>query len=368
MNRPKKYKAKRARKTRITFVQKIFIIKKFFLLSIFSILILVISWQVGVFFNFLYEINFIQNHVPQRVTEHEPSNLGRESNTTYISLQANLLDFSVPYFNYNQYQYEQYDDKGIVNNTHELINELNEFMKTFGYNISVFYENLETGFKFSHNGDTVYFGASATKAPFAFYIFYKIHNGETNLNYIFSFTYEDFWEGSGVIRHNYSVGESFTQQRLLYLMLSPSDNIATRILRRVHGLNGFREFVYSVGANPGFVQNLTYSYISANEAGIFMREIYSFINSSLTYGDIFKNMLLSNRYPFIRSSYPIASKSGWAANFGGAFHDMGIVFAPSPYILIILSNKNGNYSDMVIYNNISMFIEDFNRRNFDIAY
>lgn len=242
--------------------------------------------------------------------------------------------------------------------------ELIEFMAQFGDTVSIFYENLETRFSFSHNGDMIYFGASATKAPFAFYILGKAANGETNLNSIHSFTNSDYWGGSGIIRHNYRIGSTFTQERLLYLMIAPSDNIATRILRRYHGLNGFRDFVYNIGGNPDFIQNLTYSYISANEAGLFMREMYRFINADSTYGYMLKNLLLSNRYKFIISTYSVASKSGWAANFGGAWHDMAIIFAPSPYTLSLLSTRAGNTSDRAVYDSISMFIEDFNRRHF----
>jgi len=238
--------------------------------------------------------------------------------------------------------------------------ELEAFVGQFGNTVSVFYENMATGFSFGHNADRVYFGASATKAPFALYIYLKAERGETYMASVHAYTANDFWEGSGIIRHRYSVGATFTQQRLLHLMLTPSDNIATRILRRVHGLEGYIAFVESIGANPYFVRNLTYSYLSANDAGIFMREFYRYIMSGGRYSHDFRDNLLANRYPFIISDYPVASKSGWARNFGQAWHDMAIVFAPSPYTLALLSNRAGNASDRAVYNSISMFVQEFN--------
>ena len=240
------------------------------------------------------------------------------------------------------------------------IHILEEFMEQFGNTVSVYYENLATGFIFRHNADRVYFGASATKAPFALYIYLKAERGETRMTDVHTFTADDNWGGSGIIRHRYTFGAAFTQRQLLHLMLSPSDNIATRILRRVHGLEGYTQFVESIGANPSFVQNLTYSYLSANDAGMFMRETYRYIMSGGTYSQELKNNLLANRYPFIISDYPVASKSGWSASFGQAWHDMAIVFAPSPYVLALLSSRVGGAGDRMVYDSISRFIQEFN--------
>ena len=240
------------------------------------------------------------------------------------------------------------------------IYELEAFVGQFGNTLSVFYENMASGFIFYHNADRVYFGASATKLPFGLYIYLKAEAGETNMNTLVTYTAADFWEGSGIIRHRYVYGTTFTQRRLLNLMLTPSDNIATRMLRRLHGLNGYRAWVESIGANPDFVQNLTYSYLTAHDAGIFIRETYRYIHSGGRYSLDLRDNMLANRYPFVTSDYPVASKSGWAATFGAAWHDMAIVFAPSPYTLVLMSARAGNAADRNVYNQISMFVQEFN--------
>ena len=240
------------------------------------------------------------------------------------------------------------------------IHVLKDFMQQFGNTVSVFYQNMETGFVFRHNAQQRYFGASATKAPFALYIYLKAERGEADMNTIITYLAEDFWAGSGVIRHRYSVGQGFTQRQLLHLMLTPSDNIATRMLRRVHGLEGYKAFVESIGANPDFVQNLTYSHLTADDAGIFLREMFNYIESGGRYSHDLRDNMLANRYAFIISDYPVASKSGWAANHGAAWHDMAIVYAPSPYILALLSSRAGNAADRRVYDSISMFVQEFN--------
>jgi len=244
------------------------------------------------------------------------------------------------------------------------IHVLEEFVQQFGNTLSVFYQNMETGFVFRHNAERQYFGASATKAPFGLYIYLKAERGETSLDTVVVYLAEDFWAGSGFIRHRYNVGQAFTQRQLLHLMLTPSDNIATRMLRRTHGLDGYRAFVESIGANPEFVQNLTFSYLTANDAGIFLREMFYYIESDGRYSHDLRDNMLANRYAFIISDYPVASKSGWAANHGAAWHDMAIVYAPSPYILALLSSRAGNAVDRRVYDSISMFIQEFNSKWF----
>lgn len=237
---------------------------------------------------------------------------------------------------------------------------IQDFMRPFGNTVAVFYQNLETGFTFVHQGDRVYFGASATKMPFAFYIFTRAEERLTDMTTLISYTSGDHWEGSGIIRHNYRLGASFTQLRLLELMITPSDNIATRMLRRHHNLESYRRFIADLGANPNHVQTITYSYLTANDAGIFAREIFHYLESGGRYSHYFKRFLMNNQYPFIISDHPLASKSGWAANFGGAWHDIAIVYAPSPYVLALLSQRDGNAADRRVYNQISMFFQNFN--------
>ena len=284
----------------------------------------------------------------------------------FTEAEEDLQQASLAYYvnnNVDDYDYEPYEEL-YVYELEPPIYVLEEFMQQFGNTVSVFYQNMETGFIFRHNAEHKYFGASATKAPFGLYIYLKTERGEACMDTIITFMAEDYRGGSGVIRHRYSVGQAFTQRQLLHLMLTPSDNIATRMLRRVHGLEGYTEFVESIGANPYFVQNLTFSYLTADDAGIFLREMFNYIESGGRYSHELRDNMLANRYAFIISDYPVASKSGWAANHGAAWHDMAIVYAPSPYILALLSSRAGNAADRVVYDSISMFIQEFNSKWF----
>ena len=231
----------------------------------------------------------------------------------------------------------------------------------FGNSVSVYFENMDTGFVFRHNADRVYFSASAIKAPFALYVYQRAERGEADLSRVHTYTAADRWGGSGRIQHM-PFGTTFTELELLYLALSISDNVAFRMLvHRIYGFQGYREFVASLGANPDHVRNVTSANLTANDAGIFARAMYKYIESGGTYSEHFLGALFANRYPFISSDHPVASKSGWDVR---AYHDIAIVYAPSPYVLVIMSEFVGGANCRRVFREISMAVQEFNDRYF----
>ncbi|MCL2853232.1 MAG: class A beta-lactamase-related serine hydrolase, partial [Defluviitaleaceae bacterium] len=148
---------------------------------------------------------------------------------------------------------------------------LDEFMARFGGSISIYYENLETGFIYTYNADRVFFGASMIKAPYALWVYLLAEAGYADLSAVHTYTSADHWGGSGSIQRM-PFGSTFTEAELLRLALYVSDNIAFRMLvRRLYGVNGFREWVEEIGGNPNLVHTVTYSHMTANETGRFAR-------------------------------------------------------------------------------------------------
>ena len=231
-------------------------------------------------------------------------------------------------------------------------------------NTAVFFYNMDTGFTYSRNGNRQFFGASISKASYALYLYQRAERGEIDLNRHITYTSADWNGGSGIIRHRYRVGQTFTVRRTIQLNLYHSDNIATNMLRRTFGTQGYRNWLYSIGGTPSmFRYRIFNSQLTANEVGLFAQEIWRYYQSGGRYSEEFMRALLNNQYPFIVSDYPVASKTGWTAPI--AWHDMAIVHAPSPYILVILSQRQGwrpqDYRDFA---EISMFFQEFNNRWF----
>ena len=217
---------------------------------------------------------------------------------------------------------------------------LDEVLERHGTRVSVYFENLETGFVYRHNAEQVYTGASVIKAPFSLYIYQKAELGETDLD---------------------SGSRSRTQRELLRRNLMYSCNDSTTALRNIHGVAGYRQFVEDLGGHPNWVVPQVFGgRMTVDEAGLFARAIYAYLESDGRYSEEFKAHLLDNQFPFITGlDYPVASKTGWVPP--RAWHDMAIVYAPSPFILVIFSARSGwSNTDYQDFAEIAMAFQMFN--------
>ena len=245
--------------------------------------------------------------------------------------------------------------------------ELDELLSPFGNSLSVYFENIETGFVYRYNAERSYLSASVPKAIFALYLYQKAERGETDLSQYLTYYSRDFdsWS-SPIMSLRYFAGTAFPQRQLIGWNLSYSDNIATNIIARTHGLCGYRDFIAEIGGNPEYVSrwSLVRSQITADEAGLWAREIYHYMESEESnFNEEFKSFMLNNQFPFIVSDYPVASKTGWDSP--QAWHDMAVVYAPSPYVLVILSSGRwGTEADHQTFQEISMAFQEFNTKWF----
>jgi len=260
-------------------------------------------------------------------------------------------------------------------------NDITALLSRHGQRISVFYKNLETGFVYTHNPNRVFFGASVHKATHALYTYIAAERGYIDMYTIHTYRAVDYWGGTGIIRFNYHIGAEFTTRELLYYSVVHSDNIAFRMLVRYMNQIGFsyRDFMLEMGFNTGFILDSYMQNVSAADMGLWIYAIHNYFESDSNYGHYFYEDMLNvalYSHPFftrgevfggsedinvqlIHSDYPVGQKYGWAAS---AFNVMGIVYAPSPYLLVILSNMSSGAHEL--FEEISWLMQDFNARYF----
>jgi len=288
-----------------------------------------------------------------------------------------------PYYGLDEYEHEydpilmdrrtQWEELGLTPDTYEL----DEFFAAIGHNVSVFYKNLDTGFTYLHNPDRVFFAASLSKSNHALYVYALAELGLVDMNEVHFYTSGDRWGGTGVLRFE-PFDSTFTTRELLGLSIQESDNAAYRMLIRMttHTQPSYRDFVAEIGGNVRMIQNVISQNTNAHDAGLWMYSIFNYIESDSLYGHYLKYDLMntaqtSHHYfdrwegsygrggtvnvSMIQSDYPLARKYGWARN---AFHDAAIVYATSPYILVILSNMDRGAHDL--FEEISWVMQDFN--------
>ena len=235
---------------------------------------------------------------------------------------------------------------------------LEAFLHGLGNNFAVFYMDINSGHTFMYNEDRVFSAASVNKVQHALYLFSRAERGELDMARVHTFREGDVWGGTGVIQ-NMAFGTTFTTRELLRHSIRSSDNIAFRLLVRSYGLSGYLDFVRELGADESLVRNITGSRITARDAGIWALEIYNYIGSGGTYSAGFRTDLMNTNMRLVTSAYPIASKYGWWERY---FHDLAIVFAPNPYILVILSDAPE--ASFATFRDISARVQSFHRTYF----
>jgi beta-lactamase class A len=253
---------------------------------------------------------------------------------------------------------------------------LDDFFNQFGSNIGIFYKNLDTGFTYTYKADTVFFGASLNKANHALHAYMAAERGYIDMYATHTFTANDWWGGTGIIRFM-PAGTRFTTRELLHHSVVYSDNVAFRMLARYLENSGFtyRDFVQEIGANPAFILCRYSNNTSAADTALWFNAIREYTASDSRYAhylldDLQNTAVYSHPYftrggtfggdsdvnvQFIHASYPVAQKYGW---FNGAFNTAGIVYAPSPYILVIISNMDTGAHGL--FEEISWMMEAFN--------
>lgn len=241
-----------------------------------------------------------------------------------------------------------------------------DVMTLYGATVAIHFENLATGCTFYHREEDRFFGASLMKAPFALWLYEQADFGFVDLSEELVFQPWNKLFGSGIIRHEYPIWTVFNIERLIGLNLYESDNTATEMLQQRFEFNDFAYFIRDLAGVPHFYGNVLYSYVNAREVGTFARSIFNYIESATPNAIKFKTHLLNNQFPFIQSDFPVASKTGWYHRFGGAWHDMAIIYAPSPFSLVLLSShRTGEIADYEAFTSITSAFEEFNRINFE---
>ncbi len=239
--------------------------------------------------------------------------------------------------------------------TTEQVNAINALLDGYTENISVYYQDIRSGYTYTYNPETKYVAASLMKAPYCMYILQLAAENKCDLTQKMAYTKQYESTGTGILKDQ-EFGTEYTIQQLIEYAIRYSDNAALRMLRAAYPIDGFKDFSRKLGiqdiAGIGYATN---SNITVTDAAIYMREVNRFIRSDAVYGKILYDYMTTTRNPMMTSSYPMLRKYGWADK---SFHDMALVDAPNPYILIICTDhEDGTAEDFAMFRTISQRIE-----------
>jgi poly-gamma-glutamate synthesis protein (capsule biosynthesis protein) len=249
----------------------------------------------------------------------------------------------------------------------ELDTYLNEIMHGQVDRISLLYKNIETGFVYTYNPNRVYASASLNKISHALYMYGLADEGLIYMDAVHFYTEADRRGGTGRIQHM-DLDETehgwieFTTRELLFHSIRHSCNVAFHMLSRYAAdatagtTHTYTAFARDIGARADFVNwTGTFSRLAdVYEMLAWMEAVDEYIWGEGLYADVFRQDVLAAP-GFMAANHPMARKYGWA---DGTFHEAAVVYAGSPYILVILSDFHDGAAEL--FRDISRNIQRLN--------
>ncbi|HFI0237488.1 TPA: serine hydrolase [Streptococcus suis] len=231
------------------------------------------------------------------------------------------------------------DDLSTVDNRMEAVQALltQKYSKN---NIGIYVKQLSTGQSARLNQDKVFYSASIAKLPILYYVQEQINTGQIDLTTKVKYTAESMvFPGAYVVGGSGSLSKTpdnkeYSLEELINKTAKESDNVASNLLSYyvTHQFND--NFYQNITAITGSKWDMVTRETTAEVAGTMMESLYE------QEGYVLES-LLSTQFDNQRISkdiaVPVAHKIGDADDVK---HDVAIVYAESPFVLSIFTDKS----------------------------
>ena len=243
------------------------------------------------------------------------------------------------------------DVNNLPDNINQVIKNINNYYRSSSNNFAFLYKDIYTGFTVSYNENGKIFAASAIKAPVSIYLYNEASKGNISLDEELTYTSNYYNNGTGVLKEK-EVNTKYSVKTLLSYAIKNSDNAAHNMLMDKYGKDNIYKYWKEKGTNTIFTGNDNWGLLSAHDAKIYMSELYNFYINDTKYGTDIMNDFIGATTKFItgKNEYIVANKSGWS---GSSQHDVAIVFAENPYIVVALSNYGYDNNYMSYFNKVN---------------
>lgn len=261
--------------------------------------------------------------------------------------------FSPQYFGINPIENNKYPmldplrkfipQENYLTNIEELRTYLINLGNKYPDNISIYYENINSGSNISVNRDLHLFPASLSKLVQAILITKKVEDGKLAWDTPLKAEDGDVSSGSGTLYKTIG-SSSVSVEKLLEELLVNSDNTAQNIFRRQLSVDDYITFQEKVGLQDLYNES---GFISAKEYTRLLRVLYT--SNFLDPQNSEKILEYMSRSTFkdylpkgIPSDVKFAHKYGENMEYD-IFADSGIVYVPGkPYMItVIIKGKDG---------------------------
>lgn len=247
---------------------------------------------------------------------------------------------------YNTCLKQKFQEEELSENLLTLQHDLDTYIRHNQYQISVFYEDITTGFTYSYNPSTVYYGCSLIKLVDAIYLINKAIDGEIDLDKETVVYKEKYVKAYSNGMEKRKFGEEVTLRDLITYAISVSDNTAHLMLLDYIGFNNLKEYGQSLGAKVILTGGDNFGNQTAEDMNFYLKEAYKIINENKEYGPFLKSIMDNNeRNSFNTDTIKIYHKYG---SYGDNYHDVGLSLEDNPYAISILTlHENSGYKKIV---------------------
>lgn len=254
---------------------------------------------------------------------------------------------------------EPYQEEELTEELKNSINNLDSYINN-NYRMSVEYLDITTGFNYKYNTSVDYYAASTIKLLDALYIYEKAADNIIDLDETVTYKAKDVLPDSlGMKQHD--VGEAISLRTLVKYAIIYSDNSAHQMLINYIGFNNLKAFGNSLGAKLTLVGGDNFGNINTNDAIIYLKNVYDFIENNNELGQELKSYLLDAQENMIKYdgiNVDVGHKYGYYDYY---FNDLGIVYDENPYLIAVLTTHGkGKYQEIV--NDISKKINELHQQ------
>ncbi|MGB9637196.1 MAG: serine hydrolase [Microgenomates group bacterium] len=213
----------------------------------------------------------------------------------------------------------------------EIMNMIEQLRGRYG----IFFQDLESNDSFEIAGQETFTAASLIKLPVLLTLYREAEAGRINLDEVYKLRNYDKVSGAGSLQYK-PAGFEITFRQMAELMGQQSDNTAFNIVSQRLGETKIQELIDALGmTKTSFAKNET----SPADIGLLFRKLYK---EGIVYEKdkeeilgFLTNTIWEDRIPAgVPKGIKVSHKIGTEV---GVISDAGIVFAPRPFILVIMS-------------------------------
>ena len=228
--------------------------------------------------------------------------------------------------------------------------EIPERLSALPGEIGFYCKNLTTGEQLGYRERELFESASVIKLPIYAVLMKLRHEGALDFSETLLCREEDKLPSCGALQ--YFTGQVRVDIRTLCgLMISLSDNTATNLLIRRFGLEALNEQFRGIGLERSHLERLLFdgeasargleNRIVPAEMGALLEQIArrSFVSPEISeeMENLLRRQQVKHKIPgYLPRGVAVAHKTGEDA---GISNDVGIVFAPQPFVLCFASNR-----------------------------